>query len=248
MRLDAGKKVFYKTMPEVILQQATVVSAEGDTIVLDLEGKRDVAAGQQVVISADGAQHFTEAVSVDRGNVRLRKTWSNSRSYFRVEDVVPFVARKVGPNERLRVSRSFPFSDIALPVAGETPTVDVNPRLWQMLVNIHTMLGMVLERLDMETEGFMNAERTQVNMSATGMRFRTKDRFEVGDTLEIKMLLPARPPLGVVVYGSVIRADDAGGGETEIALHFDEMSEELRNEIIQYSLMRQREIIRKSRE
>jgi c-di-GMP-binding flagellar brake protein YcgR len=62
------------------------------------------------------------------------------------------------------------------------------------------------------------------------------------------MLLPARPPLGVIVYGTVIRADDAGNGETEIALHFNEMSEELRNEIIQYSLMRQREIIRSSRE
>jgi hypothetical protein len=248
MQLEAGKKVYYKMMPEVILQKATVVSANGETIVLDVEGKRDIAAGQQVVISADGGQYFAEVVSIDKGNVKLRQTWSNSRGYFRVEDVVPLVARKIGPNERLCVARSFPFSDIALPGAVETPAGDVNPRIWQMLVNIHTMLGMVLERLDMETEGFLHAEKTQVNMSATGMRFRSRERFEVGNLLEVKMLLPARPPLGVAVYGSVIRADDAGDGETEIALHFDDMSEELRNEIIQYSLMRQREIIRKSRE
>ena len=55
------------------------------------------------------------------------------------------------------------------------------------------------------------------------MAFRTKDRFEAGDILEVKMLLPARPPLGVIVYGNVIRADDAGNGETEIAMHFTEM-------------------------
>jgi hypothetical protein len=247
MRLDNGKKVFYKTMPEVILQQATVVSTEGETIVLDVEGKKDIAAGQQLMISADGSQYFAEVISFEKGNVKVRKTWSNSRSYFRVEDVVPLVARKVAPNEA-GVSRSFPFSDVVAPPSKEVVGIDVNPRVWQMLVNIHTMLGMILERLDMETEGFLQAEKTRVNMSATGMAFRTKERFAAGDTLEVKMLLPARPPLGVIVYGSVIRADDAGDGETEIALHFIEMSEELRNEIVQYSLLRQREIIRSSRE
>jgi len=248
MQLDAGKRVFYKTMPEVILQQATVVSADGETIVLDVEGKKDIAAGQQLMISSDGGQYFAEVVSFEKGNVRVRQTWSNSRSYFRVDDVVPLVARKVPRNETLCVSRSFPFSDVVAPVTGEATALDVNPRVWQMLVNIHTMLGMILERLDMETEGFLQAEKTHVNMSATGMAFRSKDRFEAGDVLEVKMLLPARPPLGVIVYGSVIRADDAGNGETEVALHFNEMSEELRNEIVQYSLMRQREIIRSTRE
>ncbi len=248
MRLDAGKKVFYKTMPAVVLREGTVVSEDGQTIVMGVEGERDIAEGQQLMISSDGNQYFAEVVALDKGKVTLRKTWSNSRAYFRIEDVVPLLARKVMGREGLCVSRSFPFSDIALPGGEETPAMDVDPRLWRMLVNIHTMLGMILERLDMETEGFLKAEKTQVNMSATGMRFRSKDRFEVGDTLEIKMLLPARPPFGVILYGGVIRADDAGNGETEIALRFDEMSEELRNEIVQYSLLRQREIIRKSRE
>ncbi|MEW6720408.1 MAG: PilZ domain-containing protein [Thermodesulfobacteriota bacterium] len=248
MQLDEGKKVFYKTMPEVVLQQATVLSAEGDSIVLAADGMRDVAAGQQVVISADGGQCFAEVVARERGSVRLRKTWSNSRAYFRVEDVVPLVARKVEAHERLCVSRSFPFSEIGIAQADPGPVPDMNPRVWQMLVNIHTMLGMILERLDMETEGLLNAEKTQVNMSATGMAFRTRERFRAGDTLEVRMLLPAKPPLGMIVYGSVIRADDMGGGETEIALQFNDMSEELRNEIVQYSLMRQREIIRKARE
>jgi hypothetical protein len=49
-----------------------------------------------------------------------------------------------------------------------------------MLVNIHTMLGMVLERLDMETEGFLNAEKTHVNMRRNGMAFRSKEAFATG--------------------------------------------------------------------
>jgi hypothetical protein len=248
MQLNTGEKVYYKTMPEVLRHEATVVAAEGQTIVLGMESEHDISTGQQLMLSSNGNQYFAEVVDRDRATVTLRQTWVNSRSYFRVEDVVPFLARKVEESERLCVSRSFSYYDIALPGSVETPGPDVNPQVWQMLANIHTMLGMILERLDMGTDGFLKAERKQVNMSATGMRFLTRDRYEVGDILEIKMLLPARPPLGVVVYGDVIRADDTGNGEIEIALHFSEMSDELRNEIVQYSLMRQREIIRKSRE
>ena len=248
MQLNAGEKVFYKTMPEVLRREATVRSAEGQTIVLEMESEPAVSRGQQLMLSSNGHQYFAEVVGQDQDTVTLRQTWVNSRSYFRVEDVVPLLARKVEDSERLCVARSFPCYDLALPGSATAPGPDVNPQVWQMLANIHTMLGMILERLDLETEGFQRAEKKQVNMSATGMRFRTRDRFEAGDLLEVKMLLPARPALGVIVYGEVIRADDAGYGEFEVALHFTEMSDELRNEIVQYSLMRQREILRKSRE
>jgi c-di-GMP-binding flagellar brake protein YcgR len=248
MQLNTGEKVFYKTMPEVLRHEATVISAEGQTIVLDAGKEHGISAGQQIVLSSNGNQYFAEVVDRDRSTVTLRQTWVNSRSYFRVEDVVPLLARKVEAGERLCVSRSFPYNDLVLPGPAAAPGTDVNPQVWHMLANIHTMLGMILERLDLESEGLLRAEKKQVNMSATGMRFRTRERFEAGDILEVKMLLPARPPLGVIVYGDVIRADDAGNGEIEVALHFSEMSDELRNEIVQYSLMRQREIIRKSRE
>jgi PilZ domain len=248
MQLNVGEKVYYKAMPEVVRQEATVVSADGQTIVLDMGGERRIAPGQQLLLSSNGNQYFAEVVETDPGAVTLRQTWVNSRSYFRVEDVVPFIARKVEPGERLYVSRSFPYYERALPDAVSVPGPDVNPQVWQMLLNLHAMLGMILERLDLDTEGFLRAEKKQVSISANGMRFRTADRYTAGDMLEIKMLLPAKPPLGVVVYGDVIRAEDIGDGEFEVALHFDEMSEELRNEIVQYSLVRQREIIRKSRE
>jgi hypothetical protein len=156
------------------------------------------------------------------------------------------VVRKVDENEKLNISRSIPFFDASVPEAEPADT-DINPKLWQMLVNIRTMLGMVLERLDLDTAGFLQSEKIRVNMSATGLRFQTRERYAVGDKLEIKMLLPARPPLGVLVYGSIIRVDDMGGGESEIALRFYNISDDLRDDIIQYSLMRQREIIRNSR-
>jgi len=247
MSLGSGEKVYYKTFPEVVQRQATVVSAEGETIVLDLAPGHGVEAGQKLVISSGSRQYFAEVVEAGREAVTLRQNFANSREYFRVEDVVPIIVRKVGAGEAVRPSRAFPFHDSGLLDTGEGPGEDVNPRLWKMLVNIHSMLGMVLERLDLESEGFLHAEKKQVNMSATGMAFRAKERYAPGDILEVKMLLPAHPPFGVLVCGTVVRAEDAGDGETEIALRFNGIDEELRDEIIQYTLVRQREIIRKSR-
>ena len=242
-----GEKVFYKALPEVVNQQGTVISANDETIVLGVEAGKGVTAGQHLMISWEEQQCFAEVVGQGEGVLTLRQIWSNGRESFRVDDVVPMVVRKVHENEQLTVSRSIPFFDAGV-LEVETPDVDVNPKLWQMLVNIHAMLGMVLERLDLETAGFLRSEKKRVNMSANGLRFRTRERYAVGDKLEIKMLLPARPPFGVLVYGSIIRVDDMGGGEDEIALQFSDVSADLRDEIIQYSLMRQREIIRNSRE
>ena len=149
-----------------------------ESIVLDVEGKKDIAPGQQLMISADGGQYYAEVVAIEKGNVRARKTWSNSRGYFRVDDMVPLVARKVARSAALCVSRSFPFREIVDPIPGEATAMDVNPRVWQMLVNIHTMLGMILERLDMETEGFLQAEKTRVNMSANGMAIKLRGRSD----------------------------------------------------------------------
>jgi len=246
MNLAPGEKVFYKALPEVVNQQGTVISANDETIVLGVEAELGIAAGKHLMISWEQQQCFAEVVGQGEGVLTLRQIWSNTRESFRVDDVVPMVVRKVDENEPLNVSRSIPFFDAGV-IESESPDEDINPKLWQMLVNIRAMLGMVLERLDLETAGFLRSEKKRVNMSATGLRFQTRERYAVGDKLEIKMLLPARPPLGVLLYGSIIRVDDMGGGENEVALRYYDIGDDLRDEIIQYSLMRQREIIRNSR-
>ncbi|MFA6149250.1 MAG: PilZ domain-containing protein [bacterium] len=246
MNLAPGEKVFYKALPEVVNQQGTILSADDKTIVLGVEAGQGIATGKHLMISWEEQQCFAEVVGRGEGTLTLRRIWSNGREYFRVDDVVPMIVRKVGENEPPTVSRSIPFFDTGA-LEAEAPDPDVNPKLWQMLVNIQSMLAMVLERLDLETAGFLRSEKKRVNMSATGLRFQTREGYAVGDNLEIKMLLPARPPFGVIVYGSVIRIDDLGGGENEIALQFCDISDDLRDEIIQYSLLRQREIIRNSR-
>jgi len=60
------------------------------------------------------------------------------------------------------------------------------------------------------------------------------------------MLLPSYPPVGVLVIGRVVRIDDLAAG-FDISLHFIDLTDEVREVIIQYTLKRQREILRRQR-
>jgi c-di-GMP-binding flagellar brake protein YcgR len=109
-------------------------------------------------------------------------------------------------------------------------------------------MNLILERLSLQGEGFLQAEEKKVNLSATGLSVTTGEKAEVGDNIEIKMLLPEYPPLGILAHGKVVRVEDKGNGEYELGLHFIDMDEDIRDEIIQYTLKRQREIIRTQRQ
>ena len=66
--------------------------------------------------------------------------------------------------------------------------------------------------------------------------------------VEVKMLLPMIPPMGIMVYGHVVRVSQADGDGHEVAIHFSDISEEVRDEIIRYALSRQREVLRSRRQ
>ncbi len=100
----------------------------------------------------------------------------------------------------------------------------------------------------LEKEGMLPSEKKMVNISASGLRFTLSHSVEVGDVLEIKLLLPTYPPVAVFAYGEVKRVEALSGGKFEVAVEYLNMGEPVRNEIIQYTLSRQRETIRRSRE
>jgi c-di-GMP-binding flagellar brake protein YcgR len=61
-------------------------------------------------------------------------------------------------------------------------------------------------------------------------------------------VLPTYPPVAIFAYGKVVRARKLENGKYEIALEYLNMTESVRNEIIQYALSHQREMIRKLKE
>lgn len=248
MGLEAEQQVYYRLREETERYSGTIVSADDENIVIRTLTNRtpELSKGRCFVISVREFDYYTEIISIEGNNVKVKRMWAEGREYFRVDDVLAISFRKIKDEPDLKKSKiisgfSMEPSDLALP--DET----IHPGLWKLLVNINRKLGLILDRMNIENAGLTHAEERVVNLSAAGIRFTGREKFEHGDTLEVKLLLPTYPQIGVIVYGKVTRAFDLGNGEYDIAVDFGDLPEEVKDEIVQYTLNRQREIIRKQR-
>lgn len=79
-----------------------------------------------------------------------------------------------------------------------------------------------------------------VNISGCGMRFPTKERFQVGDMLEVTLELPMTPHHLIRLSGEVVHILEPDGlGPYQTAIKFLTVSESDRERIVRYTLDRQ---------
>jgi len=171
------------------------------------------------------------------------------RDSFRVNDVLSVKARKVSEDETT-VMRSRVFTGFSIE-ASDTGSADetLQPEVWKILVAINKKLDLIMERLHLESERFMAIENRQVNLSESGMHFAIDERVATGDIIEIKMILPAYPPVGILTFGKVVRVNSRGDNTYDIAVHFLETDTDskVKDEIVKYLLRRQRELLASKR-
>ncbi|HYA86325.1 MAG TPA: PilZ domain-containing protein [Nitrospirota bacterium] len=251
MGLRSGDQINYRLMPDIDLYGATVLSVDEKTMELRTEADAPaiVKNGQYVMINEldSDIEHYSEVTFWDGRSLRLRRMWTGKRGFFRVDDVFPVTYRIVDVTERCTGSRIFPGFGLEADEL-DVPDETVSPRVWKMLVDINAKLEMILERLNKESEGLSRAQSVPVNISASGIRFFIDQPVEIGSMLELKMLLPLYPPVGVLAHGVVVRIEASVGGRYETSLCFIDLVDEVRDIIIQYTLKRQREIIRRQRD
>ncbi len=250
MSLNSGDQISYRLMPEISRYHATVVSSDENHLVLRLadESPAAIHRGKYLMITEPDTdvEHYNEVTSWDGRTIHLRRMWTGKRGYFRVDDVFPVIHRKVDEDGLRLESRIFSGYGISHDEL-EVPDESIDPRLWKMLVDINAKLGMILERLNPESEGLCRAESIPVNISASGIRFTLAYKVEIGDILELKMLLPVYPRVGILTHGTVVRVEELDNGNFGTSLRFVDLVDEIRDTIIQYTLKRQREIIRRQR-
>jgi len=182
------------------------------------------------------------------------------RSYFRVDDVISVVVNPVEIDKESRekflksATSSTAFSLMSqqrppeISTEGDDPDIPSNQKLYDLIAEIKTKLDFIINHFMLEKEGLLSSEKKLVNISASGLRFSVGHAVKTGDVLEIKLLLPTYPPVAVFAYGEVKRVEALSDGKFEVAVEYLNMGEPVRNEIIQYTLSRQRETIRRLRE
>jgi hypothetical protein len=183
------------------------------------------------------------------GEAEGRESSIERREYFRVRDVLPIIVQRIEDmaGKKSRVLSGY-YSGLGNSRCAEDPPDGiVSPRLWKVLCDINSKLDLILDKLSGKTEETANAQVKEVSLSVSGLNISTEDEFSVGDLVEVKIFLPLHPPVWVVVYGNVTRITEISSREHEVAVHFNEVEDEVRDTLSYYTIKRQREIIMKQR-
>lgn len=248
MNINKGTDVYLKLLYDGQIYRGTVNSSQDNHIAIKL--KRDVlkqvTKGDYMTITHNDNEFYAEIESYEANIIKANILWSEKREYFRVDDAMPIIVKKIKNTEQCRRSRI--FSGYGTTVQNElTPDETINPVLWKMLLDIQSKLGLIIERMSPDSQSLLGVENKHVNISAAGICLILDEKFSTKDIVEVKMLLPGYPPVGILTYGKVVRAIDMGNKQYKTAISFEDIEDEIRDEIIQYTLRYQRDIIKKQR-
>ena len=167
------------------------------------------------------------------------------RQFFRVNDVIPLILKKMPPSAGALKARLMPGM---LQQSFEPALADddrqSDPNLLRMLTAIDAKLNLIMERLLAQDSGLANVENRQVNLSEGGICLTLPDEYAVGDLVEIKMMLSSIPYSVLLVYGLVERVQKLAEDAFEVALTFIEMEDDVREVLSRHILQRQRGMLR----
>ncbi|MBN2299090.1 MAG: PilZ domain-containing protein [Deltaproteobacteria bacterium] len=239
-----------------------------DTFVLHPEGDLDAAQGSMVKIS-DGQDSVLARVVENTGDgikmcIECYASPGNERRQdVRIYDKIYFSARFIcnaqskpgalaSAVERIRSNKliidSFLKGKYGYPGVDEMPYTKESPHnqaLWEINRKLDLLIHMYLAE---DFKELMSSSPRDVNISASGIRFITNNSFEMGDLLEISLILPMVPLLFIRLVGDVIRVKKVTSYDTKryaAAVRFLQMDAENRDDIIKYLFRRQRELLRK---
>lgn len=170
--------------------------------------------------------------------------YANMREFSRVDAHIPLDARLVPANERNNIRAKISGDAILAEFRTLPDLQDKALADWVKMLN--TKLDAIINMLVFQREGFSSLPFRHVNISGGGMSFASKDKYNPGDILEIKMMLPVMPPVALYVYGEVVNVETQVGGYAT-AVKFIVMDEEIRDEIVKFVFKRQRDILREKR-
>lgn len=239
-----------------------------DTFFLHPEGTLDAAPGSMIKISDGQDSVLARVVENTPDGIRMciecyASPGNERRQDVRIYDKIYFSARficnaKDKPGalapavEKIRSNRliidSFLKGKYGYPGVDEMPYTRESPHnqaLWEINRKLDLLIHMYLAE---DFKDLMSSSQRDVNISASGIRFITHNTFEVGDLLEVSLILPMVPLLFIRLVGDVIRLKKVTSYETQryaVALRFLQMDAETKDDIIKYLFRRQRELLRK---
>jgi hypothetical protein len=167
----------------------------------------------------------------------------NRREFCRIEVCIPFACRLVPPEEQKKIQLHTSGSSVH---AGHKALPEIkDPAIAEWFNLLNAKLDTLIRHLTPEREGFCELPLEWINIGGGGLRFSSREKYQRGDMLEIKMMLPPMHPIPLYVYATVSSvAEISPDGLYSTAVQFTKMDHTIQEEIIRFVFEQEREIIR----
>jgi hypothetical protein len=186
------------------------------------------------------------------------------REYFRIDDTAIVQYRIISEDEyqqlavigndildKLTLKAKFDYMSRQLQPLHRTITSS-HPDIAQFLSILDQKLNMLTEQMVKDEISEVDHRPQVVNIGAGGMSFSAESPLMTGALLEIRLvLLPEMT--GVSTYANVVscvrkNAADSAEAEYQVAVHFENMSDEVRDIISRHVLTKEQSMLRKQKQ
>jgi hypothetical protein len=219
------------------------------TIRLDIEEPMTLSPGTDLYIYMEDKGILYSVAESDTFPV-ITASRVSRRNHARVDDVLKMAYHPVD-HEQYRQFTGNPQA-LFTRMFGETyklPTIeDVdNETLYELLHQLNHKVDRLLEVLGGgETFHLCSATCEHINISASGMRFRTYEYYPVGAIIAIRLVLPLTMETPLNVLGEVVVSDGTVDEENRhsVSVKFINLTKGDEEIITRYVFKRQRELLR----
>lgn len=213
--------------------------------------------GRKAFLLADGGEWFAARIegADERGWRLTGVTKGGGNGGLAVDDVVRAVIRRTAFRKGFRSEVLAGWlGDLAPGVEPAAPGGDDDggpaSNTAAMFEEISRKLDDILALTQLSAEGLLQAERRQARLTAATLTLtlsgQEAEGYAFGDMIEIKLLLPARRLLAVLLWGQVtqvVRREDG----VDVTVVFVGLGEDVKNALIHYELDVERRLIRMRR-
>jgi hypothetical protein len=167
-------------------------------------------------------------------------TTNNQRSYPRANTLLPFTVRRLQPDESGEPNCRITTDIIVIEDFLPPPLKDELLNRWLNMLN--TKLDYLIRQASPKREDIVFMTFEPLNISGSGMSLMAHESFNIGDILEIRMVLQTYPSKILYLYGEMVRieATPQKAESYTVSVKFRGMNDDVRNEILKFDFKKHR--------
>jgi hypothetical protein len=171
----------------------------------------------------------------------------NKRNYPRINTLLPFGARHLDLEKDAGLQCRVSKGGIVIDETAPLPVKDERMNAWLNMLN--AKLDYLIRLAPAQYEIGSSIASEPLNISGSGMMMITADTFQIGNIMEIKIVLQVYPANVLYLYGEVIRIEETPHRPDmhTVGIKFLGMTDEVRNEILKFEFKKHGEKLLKKK-